>query len=438
MTQFSLDKGYLENFERIGVAFSGGLDSSVLLKFLSDYPEYQKKLVALHVNHGVNKESDYWEQFCKEKATELNVEFKSWRLGELKKTSEQTLREKRYEAFQEWANPNDLIISGHHLDDQTETILFRLFRGTGLKGLQGINMISMVGPLNFYRPFLKNKKEDLFNYASKHNIDWIEDYSNRELYFSRNFIRNKIIPEIQKRWPYIHKSLNRISVKATKAHQVLEEVAIEDLNRIKFSKTVLDMEKLKSLSLQRQENLVLYWLNNFNNIKLSSGQEDQIFSLITKPLEGSSILNIYKHNCASDIKIIISAKEIRVIDNNLFKPLSENMNLDWDLKGIIKISTGELSVEESFGRGIDKKFIGSDIKIKARVGGERCKPFGRSKSQKIKNLFQEFDVPDWKRDYIPIIYVQEKIAAVGDLWVCDEFHANSDEYGISIKWNHNF
>ena len=101
MTQFSLDKGYLENFERIGVAFSGGLDSSVLLKFLSDYPEYQKKLVALHVNHGVNKESDYWEQFCKEKATKLNVEFKSWRLGELKKTSEQALREKRYEAFQE-------------------------------------------------------------------------------------------------------------------------------------------------------------------------------------------------------------------------------------------------------------------------------------------------------------------------------------------------
>jgi tRNA(Ile)-lysidine synthase len=251
-------------------------------------------------------------------------------------------------------------------------------------------------------------------------------------------IRNNIIPEIQKKWPFIDKSLKKISIKATKAAQVLEEVAMEDLNKIQFSKNVLDMDKLKSFSSQRQQNLVVFWLNHFNNIRLSPGQEDQIFSLMNESSEGSSIFNFDKHDYTSDIKIIFSSKEIRIIDNHLLEPLSENMSLEWDLKDLIKIPTGELSVEESFGKGLDKKFIGSDIKIKARVGGERCKPFGRSKSQKIKNLFQEFEVPDWKRDYIPIIYIDEKIAAVGDLWVCDEFHTNINEHGISIKWNHNF
>ena len=158
MSQFSLDKGYLENFARIGVAFSGGLDSSVLLTFLSDNPEYKNKITALHVNHKVNKESDSWEDFCKERASELDVKFKSWRLEKFEKVSEQSLREKRYQAFEEWANSGDLIITGHHLDDQTETILFRLFRGTGLKGLRGIKITSTVGTLNFYRPFLENNK----------------------------------------------------------------------------------------------------------------------------------------------------------------------------------------------------------------------------------------------------------------------------------------
>ena len=148
MAQFSIDTEYLENFSRIGVAFSGGLDSSILLRVLSRYPELKNKITALHVNHGINDDSDSWEQFCKEKASELEIGFRSWRLDKLEKISEEYLRDKRYEVFEEWTNPNDVIITGHHLDDQVETILFRLFRGTGLKGLQGIKKFSTVGSKN--------------------------------------------------------------------------------------------------------------------------------------------------------------------------------------------------------------------------------------------------------------------------------------------------
>ena len=212
MAQFSIDTEYLESFSRIGVAFSGGLDSSVLLKVLSDYPESKNKITALHVNHGINEDSDSWEQFCKEKASELDIDFRSWRLDKLEKISEQFLRDKRYEIFEEWTNTNEVIVTGHHLDDQVETIMFRLFRGTGLKGLQGIKKFSTVGSINFYRPFLENTKEELHDYALKHKTDWIEDYSNKESYFSRNLIRNSIVPEVEKRWPHLHKSFNKLSL----------------------------------------------------------------------------------------------------------------------------------------------------------------------------------------------------------------------------------
>ena len=203
-------------------------------------------------------------------------------------------------------------------------------------------------------------------------------------------------------------------------------------------KEILDIKKLKSLSDERKENLILFWLKNFNHIRLSPGQANQIFSSIAMPSEGSAILNIETHNYSTKRKIIISSKEIRVLENNSLEPFPRNMSLRWNLKDSIKIPTGELSIEESFGRGLDKKYLESDTKIKGRVGGERCKPFGRNKSQKIKNLFQEFEVPDWKRDYIPIIYINDEIAAVGDLWVCEEFHTNINESGLSIKWHQNF
>ena len=119
------------------------------------------------------------------------------------------------------------------------------------------------------------------------------------------------------------------------------------------------------------------------------------------------------------------------------RPLPENLKVNWDLKQSVKIPSGELSTQESYGKGLDKKYLKDDVIIKARVGGERCKPFGRDKSQKIKNLFQEFEIPDWKRNSIPLIYINDRIAAVGDLWVCDEFHTNLDESGISIVWNDN-
>ncbi|MEC7929973.1 MAG: tRNA lysidine(34) synthetase TilS [Pseudomonadota bacterium] len=437
MAHLTLNNKILDDFDKLGIAFSGGLDSSVLLNLISDQVIPKDRITALHINHGINNYSDKWEEFCAQISDGLGVGFKSWKLKDLDKISEDILRNKRLEVFKSWADHNDLIITGHHLDDHIETVLFRLFRGTGIQGLEGIKEISKVRDINFYRPFLKNKKKEILKYAQEHNLSWVEDDSNRESKFSRNMIRNDLMPKIISRWPSIGKSIAKLSEEAKWNQKILTDIAKEDLAFIGARKDKINMQRLKSLSNERQKNVLVFWLNNENDIYVPSKLIFQILSSIAEPSSESRSFIIHSDSLNTDMRIIVSSKEIRMIDQGSLRPLPENLRVNWDLKKSIKIPSGELSTQESYGKGLDRKYLKEDVIIKARVGGERCKPFGRDKSQKIKNLFQEFEIPDWKRNSIPLIYINDRIAAVGDLWVCDEFHTNLDESGISIVWNDN-
>ena len=430
MSELVLDSDFLINFDRIGVAFSGGLDSTVLLQVIGDYPSLKRKCTALHINHGLQELSDDWEKICEDKALSLGISFKSWKLKNLQSFSENSMRDERLKIFENWVNDNDIILTGHHLEDQTETILFRIFRGTGLKGLKGISKTATVKNINFHRPFLEKSKKDLLLYAEEKNLNWVEDPSNKESYFSRNKIRNDLIPNIESRWPFINKSITKLSEEAEKGNKILHEVAQEDYSNTKIHNNVLQLDTVRILSKARQENLIRFWLKDENKLQISSGQIDQILRSISKSSRGTREFLIKGDEIK---KIILSSKEIQIL-NHEPKSLPIDLCINWDFKDSIKIPSGELSVVESFGKGLDKKYIGLNAEIRARVGGEKCKPFGRDKSQKLKNLFQEFEIPDWKRSSIPLIYLNNEIAAVGDLWICEDFHTESDDKGISIVW----
>ena len=425
----------LEDFNRIGIAFSGGLDSSVLLSFITENFSPIDKLYALHVNHDVHEDSDQWEEFCKEQASKLNINFKAWKLTNLSKNSEEVLRDNRYLALQSWAQKDDLIITAHHLDDQIETLLFRIFRGSGINGLQGMKKYSEINELNIFRPFLDTKKEELLFYAKNKQLNWIDDSSNNENHYSRNIIRNSIIPKISERWPDIDKSLIHLSKRAKKNQEIITDIAIEDYESVSRDINSIDKSLLANLTIGRQENLIYYWLNTLLALKVTSKQLNEIISVVLNPPEGSSSFNLHSKKGSLQFKLFISSDVLNLVDANSINELPQGFQENWNLKDIIKIPTGVLSSQKLIGKGLDKKYLSSEVIIRKREGGERCKPFGRNKSQKIKNLFQEFKIPDWKRDKIPLIYIDGRIAAVGDLWVCDEFHANSLEEGISIIWD---
>ena len=188
----------------IFVAFSGGLDSTALL-FLCNEALKQKKiknLKAIHINHNLSKNSNSWQQHCENFCRSNNIEFKSFIIEVTKNKSsvESQARQARYKIFESLLDENDQILLAHHRDDVFETLLLRLFRGTGVDGLGGLNEKRPLGKGEIIRPFLNLSKSDLKIYIDENDLSYVEDDTNCNNNFDRNFLRNEIIPHLNKRW----------------------------------------------------------------------------------------------------------------------------------------------------------------------------------------------------------------------------------------------
>ena len=437
LEEISFDKS-IGDFERIGVAYSGGLDSTVLLHILSKETAFKNKINVIHVNHSISPNSDKWEEFCRKNADEFGVKFFSYKLDELEIVTEDNLRKIRYEKFDQWAESNDLILTAHHKDDQVETILFRFMRGTGLNGLRGIPAWRKDGNSQFHRPLLDFSKRELYEYALNNKLKWVEDESNKDIDISRNFIRNKLLPIIKDKWPNAEKSILHLSSEATRSNKILQSVAKEDLETLVVKENSYDLNKYLSLPEERAENLLYFLINYEIGLEANSNYLKEIDRSLRNSTNLEKIeftLRAKKKNQIFKLKVL--EEEIRFLLEGEFHKLDSSYTSDWDLNSKLEIPSGFLNVEKIKGEGIDDTYQNQQIYVKGRTGGERCKPFGRNKSQKLKKLFQEYEIPQWQRDRLPLIYIGQKLAAVGDLWVCEEFHTKPNKHGISIHWTDN-
>ena len=426
------------SYKRIGVAYSGGVDSTVLIHFLSLIPDCKKKLFALHVNHGISSKSDLWEEHCKNNCLSLEIDFVSLKLESktIKNPNENELRKARYKELFSWSEEGDVICTAHHKDDQVETILFRILRGTGIKGLEGIKKFSKRKDIDLIRPFLDFSKEDLIKYAKQNNLSWVEDDSNNNLLITRNYLRNKVLPLLAKKWPQYSDSFTNLSTKAQDASKVIEELSYSDLNSsLGDSKDHLSILKMKGLSKERIKNLMHTWLNQLNEVNIPLSFIEQAYRNIFLSKEDSNpLISFGKPE-------FIGSFQLRRFNNHIyFLPLLDPILLksndpwNWNINKTLELPTGVLSSKKVFGKGLSSEISRNNLKVKARSGGERCKPFGRSKSQKLKKLFQEYKIPPWTRDRLPLIYLEEELVAVADLWVCQEFMAHKNEDGFLLNW----
>ena len=211
------------------VGFSGGGDSSALLHFCHELNQQgllHGSISAIHINHSLSKNSNQWEDHCKKFCKERDIAFKSYSVNVDSKKSglESAARNARYKIFEEVLQPQDQLLLAHHADDVAETILFRLFRGTGLDGLQGPMKKRILGEGMLLRPWLGYTKSDLIQYLSSKEIQFISDETNFEDNQDRNFIRNEVLRMASKRWPnagsQIQKTAELVS-KHKKAHDFL-------------------------------------------------------------------------------------------------------------------------------------------------------------------------------------------------------------------------
>lgn len=383
------------------VAYSGGLDSSALLHYLTHIPQ-RPEIVAIHVHHGLQMQADDWLQYCQQQAQQLGVAFVSFRVAITGQDNlEEKAREARYQAFQQVMQPDDVLFMAHHADDQLETMLYRLARGAGLRGLTAIPKQRDFANGQIVRPFLSIPRATLQQYAELHQLSYVVDPSNEQANYDRNFLRLDVIPQLKQRWPVLLQNTNQAITHLTEAQSLLDELAEQDLAQLteqRWGYPCLLIEPWQLLSLARQKNSLRFWLYQ-QGIVLSA---QQLQTLMRQVVDA-------KPDAMPELQL--SGKVIRRFQQALYIcPLERApvfTTVRWQLPESCKLSFwGEFSVSKN---------TSIELLIKPRLGGERIRLWHHSANRQLKSVLQELSVPPWLRERIPLIYYQDELLAVADL-----------------------
>jgi tRNA(Ile)-lysidine synthase len=413
------------------VAYSGGLDSHVLLHLLIRLRSfYPLKLHVLHINHSLSANASSWTKHCEAICGDLQVDFTVQIIDAKADTGdspEEIARERRYAVFAGRLKQNDLLLTAHHQDDQAETLLLQLIRGAGPKGLAAMPVCKKLGLGFQVRPLLSFSRQDLQTYAQENNLQWIEDESNVNTNFSRNFVRHDIMPLLAKRWPQVAATFSRSALHCAEAQQLLEEMAQQDWVATKGSVDgTLLVSRLLALSFARQRQLIRYWLQQKNyalpgKLKMQHILQDMLLAAEDKT------------PCVTWKNI-----ELRRYQDDLYAMQSlpahdQGQIIPWDQQADLKInSRGILRASLTDGCGLRTNL--SDITIRFRQGGEVCQLPNRSNHHSLKNLLWEWNILPWERDRIPLIYVADKLAAIAGYFIADEFAASQNEQGYVFSF----
>ncbi len=389
--------------KRIVVAWSGGLDSTVLLHALLHNVDVSK-IVALHINHDSNDSADDWQQYCLNQAKRWSIVCYALPIPDTEKKDETSLRNARYQIFERFLEKGDLLLQAHHQQDQLETLLFRLFRGNDLAALQSIPQRRDVGKGVLFRPFLQLPKQCISDYAKLHHLSWVEDDSNNDTYYSRNYIRKQVLPIILERWQQLPNSMESLIQQLKQSNELLALKAQDDLKQCDLREETigssLNFERLQQRRKSEQHNLLGYWLKSqtgqFVGNSMIKVTMDKIMQCSCYRWKSGSLY----HSNQRLYFIPHIPKELNSTEYHL-----ESINKTWSLDNWIDVEFAQMPPYP--------------LKVIRRHGGERCQPLRRNHSQTLKKLFQEYKVAPWLRDITPVFYHQNKIVAVGDIFRCD-------------------
>jgi tRNA(Ile)-lysidine synthase len=426
--------------KRVLLGYSGGVDSHVLLYELTRVASMHRiAIVALHGNHQVLPKSNQWEQHCRQVCQKIGVEFRSHRLPvdfDRAGGREKVLREARYAWFKSVMNSGDVLATAHHLDDQVETVLFRLFRGSGVRGLAGISPVRKWGKGELYRPFRDLWRSDILAFAEHHHLEWVEDESNRDESFDRNFLRERVMPILRSRWPGSSATIARASRHLAATETLLEQIGSEDLGRwhltadecqfTNFGK--IRVSRLMALSPERAANLLRCWGRRADPEAPGSGQ---LFELLRQLAQSSGAMKarlVWKSvefRRYRDCLYLLPAQADpmpHVARHRMTGPL-----LDLPVAGV------RLRSRRGVGHGI--RASGTNIPtVEVRWYNQKIglRLTRGARTRTLRNLFQERGVPPWERWRLPVLCIDDSVAYVPGIGVAASFAARADEPGIEF------
>jgi len=411
--------------DRLLAGLSGGVDSVVLLDVLGRVaPGLRLRLAALHVNHQLSANARRWESFCRRLCRARGIPFRSVKVGVRRGDSvEAAARAARHAVFAR--QDCEYVVLAHHRDDQVETLLLQLLRGAGVKGLAAMPPVRG----RILRPLLDVTREEILEYARARKLKWIEDESNQDVYFLRNFIRHEVLPVIARRFPAYRSTLARAAGHLAEAARLLDELAAADASG-HLADGTLATAALRRLPPARARNLLRYFLASHGVTMPSAERLDEASrqALTAKP--------------DARVRVRLGRVELRRFENRLHvvpgvEPPAAGWIRRWRGEKALALPElgGVLTLQPARGAGISlARLSGRPVTIRRRLGGERLQPDCRRPRRSLKNLLQEARIPPWERERLPLIFCGRELAWAAGIGVDCAYQAARDVHALHPAW----
>jgi tRNA(Ile)-lysidine synthase len=418
------------------VGLSGGVDSVVLLDVLVALaPAHRWRISALHVNHQLSPHAAEWVRFCRRLCRERGVPLRVVKVIVARGDSlEAAARDARYAAYRAQSAPH--VVLAQHQDDQAETLLLQLLRGAGVKGLAAMPAAradTQRPGLQVLRPLLGVTRRDIEAYAAHRDLRWIEDESNADTHYLRNFVRQDILPIVETRVPAYRATLARAAGQMAEAARLLDALALQDGADALTVDTlaVPVLAKLAALDEARARNLLRYFLASQgvrmpDARRLSEGLRQALDARMDARVSVSLGTHVLRRHRGM----------LHVVPQPL-PPVAFVRPWREERRVAIPELGGVLEMRRRRGTGIDlEKLLAKPVMLRARLGGERLQPDAARPRRPVKDLFQMQGVPAWQRDALPFLWSGERLVWVAGVGVDCAFQARGSAPGVLPQWVH--
>jgi tRNA(Ile)-lysidine synthase len=447
------------------VALSGGLDSVVLLASLAGDRRVRARksrgglrsrrtsLRAVHVHHGLHANADKWSEHCAALARKLGVPLTTLRVKVARtrgSSREAAAREARYEALARALEPDEILLTAHHQDDQLETVLLQLMRGAGIAGLAAMPEVAPFARGLLVRPLLTRTRAELEEWARAQGLTWMEDDTNENEQLDRNYLRRRVLPLIRERWPSASRAVSRSARHAAEAQRLLDTLALADIERASNGRA-LSVQHLRSLSSDRRRNAVRYWIARAGHTLPDSTRLDEVTRTLldARPDSNPTVVwntsRIHRHagylhlegEPDAPLSTTMRKRAASTPIEDASTPVEDKV-WNWRARSTTSLdgARGSLSIESDPHGPIDLDTLPDTLIIRTRRGGERLRPKPRGRTRALKSLLQESHTPLAERATMPLVFANDHLIAVADRWLDHSIqaHATTRHRG-RLRWS---
>ena len=384
------------------LAVSGGIDSMLLLKIATLIKNDESfNFRAIHINHNYSSNAKQMEKHCSDMCQEYSLRLTIKNINLVSDNNiEEQLRNKRYESIFSDMSKDEVLVLAHHEDDQFETFLYRLFRGASPRGLSSIKEISGRNDKMLCRPFLQVPKTSIIELSKYLKLKFINDYSNNDLSYDRNYIRYKIVPSIKKRWKNIHKVMNH-NIKLQNNYSLIVNDYCENLYESIIKKNQLEIKKLLNFPEYMHSTFIKYWVKKEVKYNLSKNEIYRLLSIIYGE-NNDYPTYILKNN----ISIIRYNDCLYVVKDEINKVTNHKV---WDMRNDVKFGSYQIKLNKLKEEGLYDNLSSKAPIILKKISGNEKIMLNKTHHQELKKIFQNRSIPIWERDKFILFYSHNEL-----------------------------